>query len=57
MLTLLNIPSGVALLMWGMHIVRTGIPRVLGAAAPPCAPRNVWQRQRLGQDYLRQLLA
>lgn len=31
MLTLLNIPSGVALLMWGMHIVRTGIPRVLDA--------------------------
>ncbi len=57
MLTLLNIPSGLALLMWGMHIVRTGIPRVLGAAAPPCARRNVWQRQRLGQDYLRQLLA
>ena len=31
MLILLNILSGVALLVWGTHIVRTGILRVFGA--------------------------
>ncbi|WJF90016.1 Na/Pi cotransporter family protein [Paraburkholderia bonniea] len=31
MLILLNLLSGVALLVWGSHIVRTGILRVLGA--------------------------
>ncbi|CAN7367471.1 Na/Pi cotransporter family protein [Trinickia sp. LjRoot230] len=31
MLVLLNLLSGVALLVWGSHIVRTGILRVLGA--------------------------
>src|SRR5258708_39526546 len=31
MLILLNLLSGVALLVWGSHILRTGILRVLGA--------------------------
>ncbi|MGE1161662.1 phosphate transporter, partial [Pantoea agglomerans] len=30
MLTLLNLLSAVALLIWGTHIVRTGILRVYG---------------------------
>ena len=32
MLILLNLLSGVAMLVWGTHIVRTGILRVFGAA-------------------------
>ena len=31
MLTLLNLLAGVALLVWGTHIVRTGMLRVFGA--------------------------
>ncbi|RZA08155.1 MAG: Na/Pi cotransporter family protein, partial [Proteobacteria bacterium] len=31
MLTLLNLLSAVALLIWGTHIVRTGILRVYGS--------------------------
>ena len=31
MLTLLNLLSAVALLIWGTHIVRTGILRVFGS--------------------------
>lgn len=31
MLTLLNLLSGVAMLIWGTHIVRTGVLRVYGA--------------------------
>ena len=32
MLTLLNLLSAVSLLVWGTHIVRTGILRVYGAS-------------------------
>ncbi|MDH4994041.1 hypothetical protein ACP3XF_27030, partial [Escherichia coli] len=31
MLTLLHLLSAVALLVWGTHIVRTGVMRVFGA--------------------------
>ena len=42
MQTLLNLLAGVALLVWGTHIVRTGILRVFGGepAARPAPQRR-----------------
>ena len=47
MLTLLDLLSAVALLIWGTHIVRTGILRVYGAQL----------RRLLGQNISRRPLA
>src|SRR5262245_5267986 len=41
MLTLLNLLSAVALLIWGTHIVRTGILRVYGANLRRLLSRSV----------------
>lgn len=41
MLTLLNLLSAVALLVWGTHIVRTGIMRVYGADLRRVISRSV----------------
>jgi len=41
MLTLLNLLSAVALLVWGTHIVRTGIMRVYGANLRRVLSRSV----------------
>lgn len=41
MLTLLNLLSAVALLVWGTHIVRTGIMRVYGADLRRVLSRSV----------------
>ena len=41
MLTLLNLLSAVALLIWGTHIVRTGIMRVYGADLRRVLSRSV----------------
>ncbi|WP_375508357.1 Na/Pi cotransporter family protein [uncultured Caballeronia sp.] len=46
MLTLLNILSGVAVLVWGTHIVRTGILRVLGAELRRVLARSTNSRFR-----------
>ena len=44
MLTLLNLLSAVALLIWGTHIVRTGILRVYGSHLRKVLSHNVSQR-------------
>ena len=44
MLTLLNLLSAVALLIWGTHIVRTGILRVYGTNLRHVIGRNVSKR-------------
>src|SRR5258708_4181736 len=44
MQTLLNILAGVALLVWGTHIVRTGILRVYGASLRRILARSVSNR-------------
>lgn len=41
MLTLLNLLSAVALLVWGTHIVRTGVMRVFGARLRTVLSRSV----------------
>ena len=46
MLILLNLLSGVALLVWGSHIVRTGILRVLGADLRAILGRSTGSRLR-----------
>jgi phosphate:Na+ symporter len=46
MLILLNLLSGVALLVWGSHIVRTGILRVLGADLRSALGRSTSSRLR-----------
>ncbi|KVN41498.1 hypothetical protein WJ63_23960 [Burkholderia pyrrocinia] len=46
MLFLLNLLSGVALLVWGSHIVRTGILRVLGADLRTALARSASNRWR-----------
>ncbi|MEQ5837940.1 Na/Pi cotransporter family protein [Paraburkholderia acidicola] len=46
MLTLLNLLSGVALLVWGSHIVRTGFLRVLGANLRNVLSRSTGSRLR-----------
>jgi phosphate:Na+ symporter len=46
MLILLNLLSGVALLVWGSHIVRTGILRVLGADLRSALGRSTGSRLR-----------
>jgi phosphate:Na+ symporter len=46
MLILLNLLSGVALLVWGSHIVRTGILRVLGADLRTALGRSTGSRLR-----------
>ncbi|CAD5106379.1 Na/Pi cotransporter family protein [Zestomonas carbonaria] len=44
MLTLLNLLSAVALLIWGTHIVRTGILRVFGSQLRTVLSRNMRRR-------------
>ena len=44
MLTLLNLLSAVALLIWGTHIVRTGILRVYGSHLRKVLSHNVSKR-------------
>ena len=44
MLTLLNLLSAVALLVWGTHIVRTGIMRVYGADLRRVLSRSIEQK-------------
>ncbi|MFF7707187.1 sodium-dependent inorganic phosphate transporter [Pseudomonas sp. NPDC007930] len=44
MLTLLNLLSAVALLIWGTHIVRTGILRVYGTALRRLLGQNISKR-------------
>lgn len=44
MLTLLNLLSAVALLIWGTHIVRTGILRVYGTALRRLLSQNISKR-------------
>lgn len=44
MLTLLNLLSAVALLVWGTHIVRTGILRVFGSQLRTLLGRNMRRR-------------
>ncbi len=44
MQTLLNLLSSVALLVWGTHIVRTGILRVFGANLRHVLARSVKNR-------------
>lgn len=44
MLTLLNLLSAVALLIWGTHIVRTGILRVYGTALRRLLSQNMTRR-------------
>ncbi len=44
MLTLLNLLSAVALLIWGTHIVRTGILRVFGTALRRLLSQNMSKR-------------
>ncbi|MBA3477147.1 MAG: Na/Pi cotransporter family protein [Lautropia sp.] len=44
MQTLLNLLSGVALLVWGTHIVRTGVLRVFGASLRHVLARSVGNR-------------
>ena len=46
MLILLNLLAGVALLVWGSHIVRTGILRVLGADLRSVLGRSTRSRWR-----------
>ena len=46
MLILLNLLSGVALLVWGSHIVRTGVLRVLGADLRAILGRSTGSRLR-----------
>ena len=46
MLILLNLLAGVALLVWGSHIVRTGILRVLGADLRTVLGRSTSSRWR-----------
>ena len=46
MLILLNLLSGVALLVWGSHIVRTGVLRVLGADLRAFLGRSTGSRLR-----------
>ncbi|WP_433706570.1 Na/Pi cotransporter family protein [Paraburkholderia sacchari] len=46
MLILLNLLSGVALLVWGAHIVRTGILRVLGTDLRAVLGRSTGSRMR-----------
>jgi phosphate:Na+ symporter len=46
MLILLNLLAGVALLVWGSHIVRTGILRVLGADLRSVLGRSTASRSR-----------
>ncbi|EGX19363.1 sodium (Na+) symporter [Escherichia coli EPECa12] len=41
MLTLLHLLSAVALLVWGTHIVRTGVMRVFGARLRTVLSRSV----------------
>ncbi len=49
MLTLLNLLSAVALLVWGTHIVRTGILRVYGASLRRVLSRSM---QRMPLAFL-----
>ena len=44
MLTLLNLLSAIALLIWGTHIVRTGILRVYGSQLRRVLSHNVGKR-------------
>lgn len=44
MLTLLNLLSAVALLIWGTHIVRTGILRVYGSNLRRVLSQNMARR-------------
>ena len=44
MLTLLNLLSAVTLLIWGTHIVRTGILRVYGSNLRHVSGRNMSKR-------------
>ena len=44
MLTLLNLLSAIALLVWGTHIVRTGILRVFGSQLRTFLSHNVGKR-------------
>ena len=44
MLTLLDLLSAVALLIWGTHIVRTGILRVYGAQLRRVLSQNMSKR-------------
>lgn len=47
MLTLLHLLSAVALLVWGTHIVRTGVMRVFGARLRTVLSRSVEKAARL----------
>ena len=44
MLTLLNLLSAVTLLVWGTHIVRTGILRVFGSSLRRIISQNMSKR-------------
>ena len=46
MLTILNIVAGVSLLVWGTHIVRTGILRLYGGDLRRILRRSVASRWR-----------
>ena len=46
MQTLLNLLAGVSLLVWGTHIVRTGILRLYGGDLRRMLRRSVSQRAR-----------
>ncbi len=47
MLTLLHLLSAVALLVWGTHIVRTGVMRVFGARLRSVLSSSVEKTARL----------
>lgn len=47
MLTLLHLLSAVALLVWGTHIIRTGVMRVFGARLRTVLSRSVEKAARL----------
>lgn len=51
MLTLLHLLSAVALLVWGTHIVRTGVMRVFGARLRTVLSRSVERTARLLCGY------
>ena len=43
---LLNLLAAIALLVWGTHLVRTGILRVFGANLRQLLPTQCWQQAR-----------
>lgn len=53
MLTLLHLLSAVAMLVWGTHIVRTGVMRVFGARLRTVLSRSVEKAARLLRRHWR----